>query len=208
MLYAYQNILASMILLSMGHFRPALHALAAITVCGINEPERSVAAVNWACKVAVWSAPRPGRLSTYSYVVAASPVVGLQNFFCRRSRRFEQPQVFDCNSMKRFLPAAAMLLLATPAFASADAVAAAAGIMSGLILIAYAFGLATYFFPSIIAWFRGHHNTLAIFLLNLLLGWTFLGWVFALVWAAAAVQREAPRYEPRQDARCDPRFDV
>ena len=74
--------------------------------------------------------------------------------------------------------------------------------------IAYAFGLATYFFPSIIAWFRGHHNTLAIFLLNLLLGWTFLGWVFALVWAAAAVQREAPRYEPRQDARCDPRFDV
>lgn len=44
--------------------------------------------------------------------------------------------------------------------------------------------LAIYFFPSIIAAMRHHHNILAIFLLNLLLGWTLLGWVAALVWAA------------------------
>jgi len=36
-------------------------------------------------------------------------------------------------------------------------------------------GRICYLFPSIIAAFRGHHNTLAIFLLNLFLGWTGLG---------------------------------
>jgi len=40
-----------------------------------------------------------------------------------------------------------------------------------------------YFLPWFIAWGRGHNNTVAIFVLNLFLGWTFLGWVFALVWS-------------------------
>lgn len=40
-----------------------------------------------------------------------------------------------------------------------------------------------YFAPSIVASFRKHHNATAIFFLNLLLGWTFLGWVGALIWA-------------------------
>lgn len=47
--------------------------------------------------------------------------------------------------------------------------------------------LAGYFFPSILAKTRGHHQTLAIFLLNLLLGWTGLGWIGALIWAATAI---------------------
>lgn len=49
----------------------------------------------------------------------------------------------------------------------------------GLILVASVF----YFFPSMIAHARSHRYESAIFLLNLLLGWTFLGWIFALVWA-------------------------
>lgn len=45
-------------------------------------------------------------------------------------------------------------------------------------------GLAlVYFVPSIMAWARGHHNKGAITALNVLLGWTVLGWVVALVWA-------------------------
>jgi hypothetical protein len=40
-----------------------------------------------------------------------------------------------------------------------------------------------YFTPGIIAWLRNHHNQGAIAILNLLLGWTFLGWVAALVWS-------------------------
>ena len=46
-----------------------------------------------------------------------------------------------------------------------------------------------YFAPTIIATVRKKRNKDAIFLLNLLLGWTFIGWVVALVWS---VMYEAP----------------
>ena len=41
----------------------------------------------------------------------------------------------------------------------------------------------SYFLPTLIAFLRRHKNKLAIFLLNLLLGWTVLGWVISLVWS-------------------------
>ena len=43
--------------------------------------------------------------------------------------------------------------------------------------------VALYFIPSIVASKRDHPQSLAIVALNLLLGWTFIGWVAALVWA-------------------------
>lgn len=43
--------------------------------------------------------------------------------------------------------------------------------------------LALYFVPAIVAFTRHHHNQWAIFALNLLLGWTLLGWVGALIWS-------------------------
>lgn len=45
-----------------------------------------------------------------------------------------------------------------------------------------------YFVPAAIAAVRRHHNANAIFLLDLFLGWTFVGWVIALVWSVTAVQ--------------------
>ena len=48
-----------------------------------------------------------------------------------------------------------------------------------------------YFLPSIVAACRKHVNFTAIFILNLFLGFTLFGWVFALIWAvynSAAVQ--------------------
>ncbi|NLL90604.1 MAG: superinfection immunity protein [Dehalococcoidales bacterium] len=50
-------------------------------------------------------------------------------------------------------------------------------------IIAFIISLAVYFLPTIIAAVRKKRNILAIFLLNLFLGWTFIGWVVALVWA-------------------------
>jgi len=50
-----------------------------------------------------------------------------------------------------------------------------------------AFGL--YFWPTLIARQRNHPNTAAILALNLLLGWTFVGWVIALVWSLTAINR-------------------
>ena len=43
--------------------------------------------------------------------------------------------------------------------------------------------VAAYFMPTIVAAVRGHHNTTAIFLLNLFLGWSLIGWLAALIWA-------------------------
>ena len=43
-----------------------------------------------------------------------------------------------------------------------------------------------YFLPCIVATVRKHRQQLAIFMVNLLLGWTFLGWVVAMVWACTA----------------------
>jgi hypothetical protein len=42
---------------------------------------------------------------------------------------------------------------------------------------------AAYFLPTIIATSRNHRHTAAVFLTNLIFGWTFLGWAIALIWS-------------------------
>jgi Superinfection immunity protein len=42
-----------------------------------------------------------------------------------------------------------------------------------------------YLLPTFIAGWRRNSRATAIFVLNIFLGWTFLGWVAALVWAFA-----------------------
>lgn len=44
-------------------------------------------------------------------------------------------------------------------------------------------GLFFYFIPSTVANIRNHSKFTSILILNVFLGWTFLGWVVALVWA-------------------------
>jgi hypothetical protein len=43
--------------------------------------------------------------------------------------------------------------------------------------------LVLYLFPTAIAVEMDNRNLLAIFILNVFLGWTVLGWVIALIWA-------------------------
>lgn len=60
-------------------------------------------------------------------------------------------------------------------------------VMLGETLISIALLIAVlwvYFIPTFVARRKRHYNQHAIFLVNLLLGWTFLGWVGALVWAS------------------------
>ena len=56
-------------------------------------------------------------------------------------------------------------------------------LLTALVLVSFAI----YFVPTIIAYVRDHHSVLAIFVANFFLGWTFLGWVGALVWSAMPV---------------------
>ncbi len=51
--------------------------------------------------------------------------------------------------------------------------------------------VAVYFVPTVVAIIRKHHNEGAIITLNLLLGWTFIGWVAALVWSLTSPPRQA-----------------
>ncbi|SER29022.1 Superinfection immunity protein [Faunimonas pinastri] len=60
-------------------------------------------------------------------------------------------------------------------------------VSTGLLLIVIL--IALYLLPAIIAFSRGHHNRVAILVLNLLLGWSVLGWIAALVWSFTAVER-------------------
>lgn len=42
-----------------------------------------------------------------------------------------------------------------------------------------------YFIPSIIVCNNDHKNLEGVMILNLFLGWTFIGWVIALIWAVS-----------------------
>jgi hypothetical protein len=52
---------------------------------------------------------------------------------------------------------------------------------------------ALYFLPWIVAEMRKHRNATAIGVLNLFTGWTFIGWVIALVWAFTDNRRQEAR---------------
>lgn len=56
----------------------------------------------------------------------------------------------------------------------------------GLSAIVIVISLISYFLPTIIAMLRGKSNTFAILLLNLFLGWTFIGWIVALIWSVTS----------------------
>ena len=66
-----------------------------------------------------------------------------------------------------------------------DASALQSKVMKGMVV-------ALYFLPFIVAWLRGHHNKAPVFLLNLFLGWTGIGWLAALIWSVSSIRRQAP----------------
>jgi hypothetical protein len=58
-----------------------------------------------------------------------------------------------------------------------------------IVLIAIA-ALVIHFLPIFVAWRRHVKNFWWIFIINFFFGWTLIGWVIALVWAAT----DEPRY--------------
>ncbi len=62
--------------------------------------------------------------------------------------------------------------------------------------------LLLYFLPALLA--RHKSDFTSIFLLNLFLGWTFIGWVIALVWALSAEPQPRPAAAPQPAAGPSP----
>ena len=53
-----------------------------------------------------------------------------------------------------------------------------------VILVFLSIIFAIYFLPTFIAVHRRHHNRFPIILINILIGWTVIGWIVALIWSA------------------------
>ena len=52
-----------------------------------------------------------------------------------------------------------------------------------LLMVAFIVGFGVYALPALLAWSMGSPQRVAITLVDLLLGWTILGWIAALIWA-------------------------
>jgi uncharacterized membrane protein len=59
--------------------------------------------------------------------------------------------------------------------------------------------VAVYFLPTILASIRHRPNTMTIFLINLLLGWTALGWIAAMVLVFIETKNIIPATESALD---------
>jgi hypothetical protein len=57
---------------------------------------------------------------------------------------------------------------------------------------------AIHFLPTIIAALRQSRSVVGIFLVNLFLGWTVIGWIVALVWALRSEPKYVYMYAPPQ----------
>ncbi len=73
------------------------------------------------------------------------------------------------------------LLVAADQAAAQSSVSGVSVILLTLLPILLA--LIVYFIPTVIAVRKQHTNKTAIILLNVFLGWTFIGWVVALIWS-------------------------
>ena len=62
------------------------------------------------------------------------------------------------------------------------------------VVVLLAIAVAVYFIPNWIASARKHPNANAIFVTNLLLGWTVLGWIAALIWSFTSPTQAAPTH--------------
>jgi len=58
------------------------------------------------------------------------------------------------------------------------------------LLIIILFSICLYFLPSFIAFRRQKSNKIPIFVLNLFLGWSLIGWVVSLVWSLSQEQHQ------------------
>lgn len=105
----------------------------------------------------------------------------------------ERPMPWGLTQRLACIAAAAYLLIAGPALAASDEA-------SGGFVLLLLLGVGCYFLPTIIAMSRGKANgTGGVFFVNLILGWTVVGWFVSFIWACSGlttgqVRREEQRH--------------
>jgi hypothetical protein len=67
------------------------------------------------------------------------------------------------------------------------------GLAVGMVFLAVSLGM--YVLPGIVATLRRHRHAVAIWMVDIFLGWTFLGWIGALIWACTTPD-PAPVFVP------------
>lgn len=55
-----------------------------------------------------------------------------------------------------------------------------------------------YLLPALIGFKRGIANRILLLIINLILGWTILGWIVCLIWAVAGATRAQDRFYRNQ----------
>lgn len=58
-----------------------------------------------------------------------------------------------------------------------------------ILLLVYLLSIALYYLPIIIAFKKRHNQKGYIVLINILFGWTIIGWIIALVWATRPAEK-------------------
>jgi hypothetical protein len=66
--------------------------------------------------------------------------------------------------------------------------------------------IATYFLPSFNAFSRKHPDRWPIFMLDLFLGWTIIGWVVSLVWSVSPITSRDMTRVPSQSQPEDDKY--
>ena len=75
-----------------------------------------------------------------------------------------------------------------------------------LVIISVIISILIYFIPTIVAIRREHLQKTAIILINIFLGWSFIGWVVALVWACMNPNTSNGTYQPIEETSIDSRL--
>ena len=109
---------------------------------------------------------------------------------CGDTKALVTARIRDANRKKEKQTVAEQVALQAVSVAG-DTTAGVMRLVFGILIFVATLGyLLGYFIPTAIAIYRGVNSRVRLIWVNLLLGWTLLGWIVALIWAITGEQTE------------------
>ena len=120
----------------------------------------------------------------------------------KRPRRRKSPVAMYVTIALSIIAGVTVLHAVTGGDTTDSAVSATTSLLSvAMAIMVFVVAVGIYIAPMIIANSRKHPNEAAIAVVNLLLGWTIVGYVVALAWAVIALPPEPPDSAPPAPTR-------